>query len=84
MTNYQNRQRGGSALAIIIIVLIIALGGLYFLYKKGSTVTQTNTVKNEQASANNAEDAALFNELQAAGNADVSADLTNLDQAVAK
>ena len=73
------KQGNGSSLAIIIILLIIALGGAYFWYYRNAGLNSANSPSPAKESV--ADDSAtLDNELNAAGNVDLSADMNNLDK----
>lgn len=80
------KQGNGSWAAIIIVILIIALGGIYFWYSRNTTLnsTNSNSPSASKNSAPTANDAALNDELNAAGNVDLNADMTNLDKEFGK
>ncbi len=67
----------GSALAIVIVILIIALGGAYFWYGRTAKVP---VMKNDIKTRPLVSSKTLQNELNTAGNIDISTEIDGLDQ----
>lgn len=68
-------KQNGSSLAVIIVVLIIAIGGIYFWYARTANAPVINQA------APDSSDEVLRNDLQASGSVDIDEDLKGLDSA---
>jgi hypothetical protein len=71
----------GSWTGIIIVILIIALGGAYYLYVKSGAMKELDK-RNRELHNQGASPAALFEEFHAMGDVDVTSDVENLDKAL--
>lgn len=67
----------GSYLAVIIVILIIALGGAYFWYARAH---REPVKQNIPPNAEVMTDEELQRELEATGNIDISADMKSFDE----
>lgn len=70
------KQGNGATVAIIIIVLIIALAGAYFWISR----SDSSNSQVEKTGSVNADDRALEQELSAAGDVNLEADLESMDK----
>lgn len=77
-TEQSTAPKSGSSLAIIIIILIVALGGLYFWYSR-ATKTPVMVKKDMKAQAP-VSTISLQKDLDAVGDIDITAEMKELDQ----
>lgn len=70
------KQGNGSTAAIIIVLLIVALAGAYFWISRSNT----SPSQAEEVQSIDSDDSTLEQELNAAGDVNLEADLESMDQ----
>ncbi len=77
----ESEKSYGPIIGLVIIIIIIALGSVYFLGKRGETTptSQQAALENIQTQSSSDEIADINTDLQATDFSDLDAELTDLD-----